>query len=264
MRTVTRRGSQARRCPLSALELRLLAALLDADGRVLARDRLLDAIHGEGEGDVTRPRHRPVREAAAGEAGRRPGGSPLRRDGARRGLSGGRARRAQGGRPMRGGRDHIATRFLVATLAVAGLVLAIVALGVLRVGAQAFEALMMAAGESADHAREMFDASVTAVFVVAGLVSVAMAVVLAIYLARYLARPIERLAAGSDADRRRRPGRAGPGGRAGRAAHPRLELQPDGRTARRAGGRSPGVHRQRLARAANAADQPAGLPRGPP
>jgi DNA-binding response OmpR family regulator len=38
---------------LSALELRLLAALLAADGRVLNRDRLLDAIHGEGEGDVT-------------------------------------------------------------------------------------------------------------------------------------------------------------------------------------------------------------------
>jgi DNA-binding response OmpR family regulator len=38
--------------PLSALELRLLTALLDADGRVLGRDRLLDAIHGEGEGDV--------------------------------------------------------------------------------------------------------------------------------------------------------------------------------------------------------------------
>jgi DNA-binding response OmpR family regulator len=38
--------------PLSALELRLLAALLDADGRVLGRDRLLDAIHGEGEGDI--------------------------------------------------------------------------------------------------------------------------------------------------------------------------------------------------------------------
>ena len=37
---------------LSALELRLLGALLDADGRVLTRDQLLDAIHGEGEGDV--------------------------------------------------------------------------------------------------------------------------------------------------------------------------------------------------------------------
>src|SRR5829696_4039157 len=35
---------------LSALELRLLTALLEADGRVLTRDRLLDAIHGDGEG----------------------------------------------------------------------------------------------------------------------------------------------------------------------------------------------------------------------
>lgn len=38
---------------LSALELRLLAALLDADGRVLSRLQLLDAIYGEAEGDVT-------------------------------------------------------------------------------------------------------------------------------------------------------------------------------------------------------------------
>jgi two-component system response regulator ResD len=37
---------------LSALELRLLVALLDADGRALTRDQLLDAIHGAGEGDV--------------------------------------------------------------------------------------------------------------------------------------------------------------------------------------------------------------------
>ena len=41
-----------RRRSLSALELRLLAALLEADGRVLTRDQLLDAIHGAGEGDV--------------------------------------------------------------------------------------------------------------------------------------------------------------------------------------------------------------------
>ncbi len=37
---------------VSALELRLLVALLDADGRALTRDQLLDAIHGAGEGDV--------------------------------------------------------------------------------------------------------------------------------------------------------------------------------------------------------------------
>jgi DNA-binding response OmpR family regulator len=38
---------------VSALELRLLAALLDADGRVLSRVQLLDAVYGEAEGDVT-------------------------------------------------------------------------------------------------------------------------------------------------------------------------------------------------------------------
>src|SRR3954447_24533599 len=38
--------------PLSALELRLLWTLLDADGRALSRDQLLDAIHGNAEGDV--------------------------------------------------------------------------------------------------------------------------------------------------------------------------------------------------------------------
>jgi len=37
---------------LSALEIRLLWALLDADGRALSRDQALDAIHGVGEGDV--------------------------------------------------------------------------------------------------------------------------------------------------------------------------------------------------------------------
>ena len=38
---------------LSAVELRLLAALLDADGRVLSRVQLLDAVYGADEGDVT-------------------------------------------------------------------------------------------------------------------------------------------------------------------------------------------------------------------
>jgi DNA-binding response OmpR family regulator len=46
---VTVGGAQVQ---LSALELRLLAALLEAGGRVLTRDQLLDAIHGAGEGDV--------------------------------------------------------------------------------------------------------------------------------------------------------------------------------------------------------------------
>jgi len=38
---------------LSALELRLLETLLEADGRVLSRERLLDALYGHAEGDVT-------------------------------------------------------------------------------------------------------------------------------------------------------------------------------------------------------------------
>jgi DNA-binding response OmpR family regulator len=38
---------------LSSVELRLLAALLDADGRVLSREQLLDAVYGAAEGDVT-------------------------------------------------------------------------------------------------------------------------------------------------------------------------------------------------------------------
>jgi two-component system OmpR family response regulator len=42
-----------REVALSVLELRLLAALLAADGRILSRDQLLDAIHGVGEADVT-------------------------------------------------------------------------------------------------------------------------------------------------------------------------------------------------------------------
>jgi two-component system, OmpR family, alkaline phosphatase synthesis response regulator PhoP len=44
---------EGERVPLSALEMRLLGALLEADGRVLSRDQLLDAIHGVGEGDIT-------------------------------------------------------------------------------------------------------------------------------------------------------------------------------------------------------------------
>jgi DNA-binding response OmpR family regulator len=42
-----------REAALSILELRLLTALLGADGRILNRDQLLDAIHGAGEADVT-------------------------------------------------------------------------------------------------------------------------------------------------------------------------------------------------------------------
>ena len=38
--------------PLTSVEFRLLVALLGADGRVLSRDQLLDAVYGHGDGDV--------------------------------------------------------------------------------------------------------------------------------------------------------------------------------------------------------------------
>jgi DNA-binding response OmpR family regulator len=38
--------------PLTAVEFRLLAALLDADGRVLTRDQLLDAVYGHDEAEI--------------------------------------------------------------------------------------------------------------------------------------------------------------------------------------------------------------------
>ena len=41
-----------RAVPLTTAEFRLLTALLAADGRVLSRDQLLDALHGLGERDV--------------------------------------------------------------------------------------------------------------------------------------------------------------------------------------------------------------------
>ena len=37
---------------LTAVEFRLLAALLEADGRVLTRDQLLDAVYGQDEAEI--------------------------------------------------------------------------------------------------------------------------------------------------------------------------------------------------------------------
>ena len=88
----------------------------------------------------------------------------------------------------------IAARIAVAALAVAGLAVAIVAIGVIRVGGESFAALMVAAGDSADHAHEMFDASVTVVFGVALAVAAIVSLVLAAVFGRMLARPIEHVA----------------------------------------------------------------------
>lgn len=98
---------------------------------------------------------------------------------------------------MIGVRDRFATRFLLAALAVAGVALAVVAVGVIRVGGDAFATLMMEAGDSAEHAREMFDASVTGVFLLAAALAAVAALALGMLLARRLARPVERLAEGA-------------------------------------------------------------------
>lgn len=97
-------------------------------------------------------------------------------------------------RPLTG----LSLRILVAALVVAAVSIAILAVGVLRVGGDAFEALMMAAGDSADHARQMFDSSVVGVVAVTAVVAALVAVTLALVLARMLARPIERLAEAAD------------------------------------------------------------------
>jgi signal transduction histidine kinase len=91
--------------------------------------------------------------------------------------------------------NGIGARIALAALVVAGLSLAIVALGVMRAGSDQFAALMAATGHSADEARRMFDTSVSLVVLVAAGVATAAAVAVAMVLARRIARPIERLAA---------------------------------------------------------------------
>jgi len=89
----------------------------------------------------------------------------------------------------------IAARIAVTALASAGIGMAILVAGVLIVGADAFAALMMEAGDTADHAQEMFDESVTRVVLGAAVVAVVASVVMAVLLARRLARPIEHVGA---------------------------------------------------------------------
>jgi two-component system sensor histidine kinase BaeS len=94
---------------------------------------------------------------------------------------------------IRGG-DRIFVRLLAAGLAGAGVALAVVAVGVLQVAAASFAALMIEAGDTTDHANDMFDASVSVVFGIAAAVAAVLALGVAIVFARRLARPIERMA----------------------------------------------------------------------
>ncbi len=89
----------------------------------------------------------------------------------------------------------IATRIALAALAAAALGLLILALGVTLVGGQVFTDLMMKSGSSAEHARAMYDQSVTTVVIVAVLVAGLASVGLAIFMARMLARPLREVGA---------------------------------------------------------------------
>ena len=84
----------------------------------------------------------------------------------------------------------IATRIALAALISAGAGLAILAIGVTVVGGDVFRALMVEAGDSADHAQAMYDDSVTTVVLAAVVVAAIASIVLAIVMARMLARPL--------------------------------------------------------------------------
>lgn len=84
----------------------------------------------------------------------------------------------------------IAGRIAVAALVAASVGLVITAIGVIVVGAQTFTDLMVEAGDTAAHAREMFDASVTRVFLAAAALAFLASVVVAVSFARRLTKPL--------------------------------------------------------------------------
>jgi signal transduction histidine kinase len=108
----------------------------------------------------------------------------------------------------------IAARIAIAAFASAAVGLAILAIGVAFVGADVFTALMVEAGDSADHAREMYDHSVMNVVVVAFVVAVGASVVLSVMLGRMLARPLAEVGSAArrvaEGDYAARVPRAGP------------------------------------------------------
>ena len=111
-------------------------------------------------------------------------------------------------------RRGIATRIALAALAAAAIGLLILALGVLVVGGQVFTDLMMKAGDSAAHARTMYDESVTTVVIAAAIVAVLASVGLAVFMGRMLARPLREVGAAArriaDGDYAARVPREGP------------------------------------------------------
>jgi signal transduction histidine kinase len=87
----------------------------------------------------------------------------------------------------------IGLRIALAAIASSALGVVIVAVGVGVVGAEIFTALMVEAGDSAEHAHAMYDQSVTVVVLVAAIVAVAASLLLAVALSRMLARPLAEI-----------------------------------------------------------------------
>jgi len=85
----------------------------------------------------------------------------------------------------------IALRIALAAFLSAAVGIAILAIGVAVVGGEIFRALMVEAGDSADHAQAMYDESVTTVILAAVGVALVASVALAVVLGRMLARPLE-------------------------------------------------------------------------
>jgi signal transduction histidine kinase len=90
--------------------------------------------------------------------------------------------------------DGIATRIVLASLVVVAIALAILAVGVLRIGSETFMTLMDALGTPTKEAAAMFQSSVAEILVVAAVVAAITALAVGMVLARRIARPIERLA----------------------------------------------------------------------
>lgn len=87
----------------------------------------------------------------------------------------------------------IAGRIALAAIASAAVGLIILAIGVAVVGGDVFTELMMKAGDSAEHARRMYDDSVVTVVVAASALAVLASIGLAVALARMLARPLDEI-----------------------------------------------------------------------
>ena len=141
----TRVELDGRPVTLTAIEFRLLVALLEADGRVLSRDQLLDAVYGlDAEAVLERTIDVHVGRLRD-QLGRHRRRAALHRDGTRRRLPGdapGAGRRLAGGAgAMNAWRRHrpawsrgVGARIAVAAVLTTALAVGIVAFGVVVVG----------------------------------------------------------------------------------------------------------------------------------